>query len=75
MHGDYKSGQTKTYYLSEREKAIIQLMVENPIVTRTDMAEKLQCSLSTIKRCITGLTEKGIIERVGSDKTGSWIVK
>ena len=32
-------------------------------------------SKSTIEKAIRGLKEKGLIERIGSDKTGYWKVK
>ncbi len=34
----------------------------------------LNISLSTAKRRIKELKEKGIIERIGIDKTGKWII-
>jgi len=31
-------------------------------------------SVSTIKRHIQALKKLGVIERIGSDKTGSWVI-
>jgi predicted HTH transcriptional regulator len=41
-------------------------------ITALEMSELLQVSLSTIRRKLKKLKEKGVIERVGSDKTGYW---
>ena len=40
--------------------------------TATEISELLNTSLSTVKRKIKNLKEQGIIERIGSDKTGYW---
>lgn len=58
-------------YFSRDESAIR----ETSSITRKELAEQLQCSDSTIKRNLASLVNKGIIERVGSDKTGSWLIK
>jgi len=43
-------------------------------MTATEISERLKISLSTVRRRIKNLREKGIIERIGSDKTGYWKV-
>jgi len=45
-------------------------------VTRKHIAEKLGCSEKTVLNILRTLVDKGIIERVGGSKTGTWkIVK
>ena len=39
------------------------------------LAEKLEMSARQIQRILASLKEKQIIERIGSNKTGSWLVK
>lgn len=48
--------------------------MNNPNITRKEMSETMECSLSTVKRTIASLEEKQILEREGSDKTGIWII-
>ena len=51
---------------------VFLLIKENNNITATEISERLKLSLSTVKRKIKNLKEQGIIERVGSDKTGYW---
>lgn len=55
-------------------KSISACIMKNPNITRKEMAEKLGCSDSTVKRAIEGLVKKGVLEREGSRKSGIWIV-
>lgn len=57
-----------------REKEIINLIRENSNLTRKDMAERMGCSVSTIKRALQSMVEKGAIKRIGSNKKGEWII-
>ena len=54
------------------EIAVLQLIAENPSVKIEEMAADTKKSRSTIKRAIDRLREKGIIERTGAKKNGSW---
>ena len=60
--------------LTEKEQKVIELIMTNPNITRMEMAEAIGCSMSTVKRAISSLVDKKILEREGSDKAGSWIV-
>jgi len=51
---------------------VFSLIKQNKNITTTEISERLNMSLSTIKRKIKVLKEQGIIERIGSDKTGYW---
>ena len=53
---------------------VLDLIKNNNSITATEISEHLGTSLRTVKRNIKYLKDKGIIERVGSDKTGSWRV-
>lgn len=61
-----------TVKLNQTEKKIIQLLSENPSVTSTRLAELLGLHRATVMRNLNRLKEKGLLERVGSDKTGYW---
>jgi ATP-dependent DNA helicase RecG len=61
---------------NERALWIVMLMAIAPEVTRQNLADILGLSLSTIEKSIQELRKNKIIERNGSDKTGTWrIVK
>jgi fido (protein-threonine AMPylation protein) len=51
---------------------VFNLIKENPSITAEEIKVKLNISIATVKRKIKILKEKGIITRIGSDKTGIW---
>jgi predicted HTH transcriptional regulator len=51
---------------------VFNLVTQNSKITATEISRHLKISLSTTKRKIKELKEEGYIERLGSDKTGSW---
>lgn len=53
---------------------VFDLIKQNNKITASEISERLKISLSTVKRKIKELKENGSIERIGSDKTGNWIV-
>jgi fido (protein-threonine AMPylation protein)/DNA-binding transcriptional ArsR family regulator len=53
---------------------VFSLIKQNKNLTTTEINERLKVSLSTVKRKIKDLKDKGIIERIGSDKVGYWKV-
>ena len=60
--------------LDDREQQIIELLREKSDLTRKEMAARLECSDSTVKRCLQSMVEKGVIKRIGSNKKGGWII-
>ena len=60
--------------LDNREQQIIELLREKSDLTRKEMAARLECSDSTVKRCLQSMVEKGVIKRIGSNKKGEWII-
>ena len=63
-----------TVKLSATQKAILELLNGNGKLTAEDMKNDIGKDVTTIKRAIKGLKEKGLLVRVGSDKTGYWKV-
>lgn len=57
-----------------KEYRILQMVLEDPAYTLQELAEKLGVSRKTIAAHIKSLKEKGIIQRVGSDRKGHWKV-
>lgn len=54
---------------------VLMLLYENGNLTRDELSERTGLSLGGIKKIINSLRENGLIERVGSNKTGHWKVK
>ena len=49
-------------------------MKADPFVTADELADLLGVSRRTVLRAIAKLRQEGRIARVGSDKTGHWVV-
>ncbi len=54
---------------------IILLLKANPSITQTELAEVMNKSRRFVQMQMKELTEAGVIERLGSKKQGTWIVK
>lgn len=75
VHADEESDPlNEPINLTDREKYITNMLRMDSTLTRSDMAEKLNCSESTIKRTLKSMVDKGIIKRIGSKKNGQWII-
>ena len=61
--------------LNEREEKILKLIADDANITVTEIANKLNVNEKTIKRDITALKGKNILEREGSKKSGAWVLK
>lgn len=74
MHIKYSDTENDTVKLQNDtvNDTVFNLITQNNKITATEISELLNTSLSTAKRKIKKLKEKGKIERVGSDKTGYW---
>ena len=60
---------------NDPEKNIMELIEQNPFLSQKQMAEKLNLNKNTLKYYIKKMKEKGVIERVGTNRKGKWIVK
>ena len=60
--------------LEGREKQILDIVYENPSLTRVEMAKRIGCSESTVKRTLQKLIIRGVIKRIGSNKKGEWSI-
>ena len=61
-----------TDMVTDKEQEIIFLLLEDAGYTMPQLAEKLNISRKTVAARLKVLKEKGIIERVGSDRKGYW---
>ena len=68
-----ESEDTETQ-LSKSEQRIAKLLVAEPRITIGVLSRRLQLSEAGINKVLAGLRKKGIIERVGANKNGSWKV-
>ena len=53
---------------------VFSLMEQDNKISAIEISERLGLSLSTVRRKIKELRDSGKIERIGSDKTGFWII-
>ncbi|MCQ2609785.1 MAG: winged helix-turn-helix transcriptional regulator, partial [Lachnospiraceae bacterium] len=61
--------------VSDTEYRLLELLMINPGQTIDSFAKNLQLSVITVKRCLKSLKDKGIIQRIGSDRKGYWRIE
>ena len=76
---DRKGGQ-KTEKVGRKggqktKESILSLIASDPFVTTNEMSKRLEINRSAISKHIRKLKEDHIIERIGPDKGGKWIIK
>ena len=60
--------------VNKTEKAVLGLLINNPEMTAEEMAIEVGVTKRTVERTLVSLKKKGLIERIGSNKNGSWAV-
>ena len=65
----------KDFKKNKRQQAIIGLIKKKPEITSEELAEKLDVNEKTIRRDISELKANNVLERLGGDFGGKWIVK
>lgn len=65
----------KIIHLNDEETKILQLIKEKPSITQREIHEITDISMSTIKRILPRLQERGVLERIGNKRTGKWVIK
>ena len=58
--------------LSQKEQKTLELLIEDPGYTSVQIAEKLNVSRVFVTKYLKTVKEKGLIERIGSDRKGYW---
>ena len=56
------------------EKAILNIIQNDPSVTQKSIGKKLGISITTVKRVMRSLQKSGKIQREGSSRNGSWVI-
>ena len=67
--------QNKKVKMEQRREKIVEILQINQFTKRMDLSELLGVSIDTVKRDLSYLKNKKIIEYKGSAKKGKWIVK
>ena len=62
-------------HISDLEQAVLGCLREEPGMTNAELIKKTGKSQRTITRVLASLKGKGLINRIGSNKTGYWQVK
>ena len=60
--------------ISERQKQILLLILENPVISRKQISDIIGINQSAVQKHLTTLKENGIIKRIGPAKGGHWEV-
>ena len=53
---------------------LVEMMRENPKITFAEMVAELEISRSAIQKHILRLKDAQIVQRIGPDKGGEWVV-
>lgn len=53
----------------------LAIITEEPSITQSELKDKLQISLMSVKRLMKALQDKGMIERIGFNRKGYWKIK
>ena len=66
--------QISKWNLTEEERSIVLLMRDEPTITQKRLHEKSGIPMGTIKRILPRLQRKGVISRVGNNRSGKWMI-
>lgn len=63
-----------TVKITANQKKILEAIKQNPFVTQEELSSIVGIAKLNINKNMKKLQEQGIIERVGADKNGKWVV-
>lgn len=66
---------TQKMSFNDNQIKIIELIKENPKITRKELAKKINITDDGVKYNLKKLAEKGIIKRIGAKNGGHWLVE
>ena len=61
--------------LNGSEQRVLSLLANNSHLTIVELSQKAHLSEAGINKILASLRKKGVLERVGANKNGYWIVK
>ena len=67
-------GSLSVVQLSERQRKIVKLIEDNPLVSSLQMSIVLSVVKRTIERDIADLQKKGVLRREGNTNAGRWVL-
>lgn len=59
---------------NKTELSVLELLSDNPRLTRVELAEKVGITENGIKKIVANMKAAGWIERMGSNKNGYWVI-
>ena len=59
--------------LTEKERMILVIISNGEFNSIRGVSERLSVSHGVIERVLKSLVSKGLVKRIGSDKSGSWV--
>ncbi|MCI9585099.1 MAG: Fic family protein [Bacilli bacterium] len=65
---------TQKVKLNDNQQKIVDLINDNPSITRNELADKLDITSDGVKYNLSKLTKNNVIERIGPDNGGYWKV-
>ena len=72
--GDIKD-VTVSVTVNDTQKKILKEMRKKPGITYDELAEIVNKSRRTVIRQVKNLREQGLVQRIGSDKSGHWKIR
>ncbi|MCL2864598.1 MAG: putative DNA binding domain-containing protein [Lachnospiraceae bacterium] len=69
------NNKMKIMALTGLQRKILAYIVMNPSMTRVEIGDKVKKSRTTVRMNISTLRDAGLIEFIGSSKSGKWIIK
>lgn len=70
------NGTLKNDNLTNNELTLLSILLSNPSISLSDACDRMEIFRRTVSRIVASLQDKGIVERKGFKKQGSWkIVK
>ena len=67
-----KNDKNAPVVLSKTEKAVYELLKVQPNLTREELSIEISKTVKTVQRALDGLKTKGLISRVGTNRSGYW---
>ena len=67
-----KNDKSVSIILSKTEKAVYELLKVQPNLTREELSIEISKTVKTVQRALDGLKTKGLISRVGTNRSGYW---
>lgn len=74
IKGGAKGGAKSSAKLTDRQQEVLNLIIDNNQITKTELAEKLGINVSAVQKQIENLKQKGILKRIGPKFGGNWEV-